>query len=155
MIKLVTTHKNPIEIPEGSASARINAAKDKFRKDAGDMIVSTLQEILGNESELGFTLQPGYSERKQKDKRLRRVVGKSSDQPLILSREGIYDALEVVEDGDGFIVQIKEGLGVSDNGFDYAMYWLEQTGLMERAMMKVRDELNYLMEFAILSEVGL
>lgn len=154
MIKLSTTHSNPIEIPEGSVNSRINAAKEKFRKDAGDLIVHTLQEILGNESELGFALKPEYAARKQKDKRLRRVAGKSEDQPLILSREGIYDALEVVADGDGVIVQVKPGAGV-DEGYDYAQRWLQETGLMDRAMMRVRDQLSALMQIAILEEVGL
>lgn len=155
MIQFKVIYTNPIEIPEGSANGRLNAAMTMFRKDAGELIVKTIQDFLGDETALGFSLKPGYAERKQKDKRLRRVAGKSTDQPLILSREGIYDALEVVETDRGFIVQIQEGMGVSDKGFDYAAYHLEQTGLMERVVMHVENELPYLLEFAILSEIGL
>jgi hypothetical protein len=112
---------------------------DRFRIEAGEAVIDSIREVLGNEFELLFRLDPEYALRKSKDPRLRKVGGKSADQPLIFTREHIYDALEIYAEPDGFVVQIKSGQGLSEKGFDIAEHWEKLLHYMELGVGRIDE----------------
>lgn len=130
-----------------------------YREKAGPLVVESIREVLGNEAELGYDISDEYAIRKERDPRLRRIAGKSVNQPLILAGE-IYEGLEVVELDDGFAVQVREGAGVSPQGFDYADYFNDEFkggGLqyMGKGLDRVEEQFPGLLEDSIMETTGL
>jgi len=142
-----------------SIVARVRA---RFMQEAGALIVDSVRSILGQSSI--YSLSPEYAARKPRMKGFRRVAGKSADQPLILSGQGIYDNIDVVADGDGFIVHVDDRVGESPDGFDYAEYWESGEGsksgftgvdYLGKGLDLVEDKLADLMGDIIVQEMGL
>jgi hypothetical protein len=105
-----------------SAWSRVMA---RFADEAGKMIVESIQGLLGTDAL--YHLSEAYGAKKQRKAGFKRVAGKDADQPLIFSREGIYDALSYKRVGDGIVVSLDSAAGV-DGGFDYAEYWQSGQG---------------------------
>jgi len=133
-----------------SIVARVRA---RFMQEAGGLIVDSVRSILGQSSI--YSLSPQYSARKPRLAGFRRVPSKSADQPLILSGAGIYDNIDVVPDGDGFIVHVDDKAGESPDGFDYAQHWEDVTDYLGKGLDLVEDKLADLMGDIIVDEMGL
>jgi len=133
-----------------SIVARVRA---RFMQEAGALIVDSVRSILGQSSI--YSLSPEYAARKPHMKGFRRVAGKSADQPLILSGQGIYDNIDVVADGDGFIVHVDDKAGTSPEGFDYAQHFEDITDYLGKGLDLVEDKLADLMGDIIVQEMGL
>lgn len=133
--------------------------RKRIQEAVGDLIIESIQEVLGNAAELGYDVSDDWAIRKSKDPRLKRIPGKSSNQPLILKAD-IYENLIVEESGDGFIIQVKEGKGVSEKGFDYADYFEKEfqsdgLGFMQKGLDRVRHKIPEVVKRIVLEETGL
>jgi len=133
-----------------SIVARVRA---RFMQEAGALIVDSVRSILGQSSI--YSLSPEYAARKPRMKGFRRVAGKSADQPLILSGQGIYDNIDVAADGDGFIVHVDDKAGTSPEGFDYAQHFEDITDYLGKGLDLVESRLADLMSDIIVDEMGL
>lgn len=129
----------------------------RFVEEAGKLIAESIQYVLGNEAELGYDVSPEYALRKAKDPRLRRVVGKSANQPMILTTD-IYENIEFRSENGNLVVDLKEGAGISDRGFDYAGYFdteFQGDGLrfMQKGLDRVKADLPALLNRIISEEL--
>ncbi len=129
------------------STQRWRAVIKDFREEAGALLVAAVQRELG-QSTL-YTLSGEWSDRKTMGKTIPQMVrktGKASDQPLILSGEGIFEALKIDELAVGstsfyFHVLVDQDKG-TDRGFDYAEYWEEFTHYLEKGLAAVEDKLG-------------
>lgn len=139
-----------LPVASGNVVGRI---RTRFQHEAGTLILDAIRSLLGMSSI--YTLSAEYSRKKQKLSKFRRVGGKASDQPLILSAAGIYDALTIIPEGDGFIVQVDDSKGTSDKGFDFAEHWEEITDYLGKGLDLVEDQLDELLASIIEDEMML
>lgn len=125
----------------------------RFQKEAGKLLVDKVRDLLGHDDL--YTLTPAYAERKRRNPRLRRVAGKDPDQPLILTREGIYDAVEMRIDGQTVVISVNEAKGLSERGYDYAELWQARVDYLGKALDAVEDQFEDLLLDIVFDEMGL
>jgi len=140
-------------VPFNIGPSIVSRVRARFMQEAGALIVDSVRSILGQSSI--YSLSPEYAARKPRMKGFRRVAGKAADQPLILSGAGIYDNIDVVADGDGFIVHVDDKAGTSPEGFDYAQHFEDITDYLGKGLDLVEDKLADLMGDIIVQEMGL
>lgn len=142
---------SPVSFPE-------ERIRERFAKEAGELVIESIREVLGNVHELGYDISDEYAIRKLNDPRLRVIESKSATQPMILSAE-MYEGLEFEQTDTGFLVRVKDSAGVSESGFDYADYFNEDfqgSGLhfMEKGLDKVEHLLPNLLRTIVIEEIG-
>lgn len=135
-----------------NAGANLGGIMRKFAKEGGEIGVKHIRDVLGHDAL--YQLSETYKRRKLAmlsgadagskrritrfkklkafSKPAKRYSGKDADQPLILTAEGIYEALESKQSGNSILFDVKSGHGV-ERGFDYAEHWAEQTAFLEAA----------------------
>jgi hypothetical protein len=136
-----------------SANTGFAIIMQEWADRAGPILIEAIREILGHDAI--YQLSYKYSLIKPNLAKFRRVSGKDSDQPLILSGEHIYDALEFHATSDGFLVQIPDSKSHSDTGFPIAEYWESQVGYLEQAFTRKRQDIEQLLEDIIYEKLGL
>lgn len=146
MIRLNVT----LSVPPAASGSVIGRIRKRFMYEAGGIILDAIRSLLGTNTL--YTLSRDYAARKQRSGKLRRIAGKSADQPLILTAT-MFDNLTVIPDGDGFIVMVQDGQAVSDKGFDYAEHWEEITDYLGKGLDLVENKLDELMADIIVDEM--
>lgn len=148
MIQLKIT---PPAIPFNLGTSIVARVRARFMQEAGTLLLDAIRAHLGQDSI--YTLSPEYAQRKPKLAKFRRMPGKSSTQPLILSAE-MFNALTVIPDGDGFRVQLEDGQAI-DNGFDYGEFWQEIVDYLGLGLADVEAQLPEVLGDIIVQEMGL
>lgn len=113
------------ETPETPAN-EVDRAFSVFQRFAGLEIVQAIQAILGTD-EVGITLSPEYAAIKPNLPGFKRYPGKSSEQPLILTGD-LHDHIVATNETNGVRVQVEDGHGIAEDGFDYAEYFQSGEG---------------------------
>jgi hypothetical protein len=126
-------------LPIALGTGVVKRVRERFQAEAGTLILDAIRAHLGSSSL--YTLSPEYSKAKPKSKKFRRFPGKASDQPIILSGQGIYNALTVIPAGDGFVVQVEDSEGMN-KGFDYAEKMEQLTQYLELGLADVENDLD-------------
>jgi len=147
-LKLKLTLPTLQAVPGSGLTQRI---RERFQSEAGTYLLDAIRHNLGQD--YLYRLTPEYAARKQSLKELRRFPGKSPDQPLILSGE-MYNALTVIPDGNGFVVQVEDGQA-TDGGFDYAEHWEEIAHFLEKGLDMVEGHLDEMLCDIIVQEMTL
>ena len=107
--------------PLGGGGLAVDQAVSAFLRDAGTAMVREVRSVLGT-AEI-YTLSERYSAQKVAGRtrpKMRRVAGKASDQPLILTGE-MYRGVKATVEGRQVVVQVEDGVAMH-GGFDIAEY---------------------------------
>lgn len=147
MIRLKVTLPTVPTIPQAGMT---DVIRQRFQNEAGTMILDAVRSLLGTSAI--YTLTPEYSSRKSKMKGFRREGGKASDQPLIFSGEGIFDALTVIPNSTGFVVQVDDSQGMRGS-YDYAEHFQDVTDYLGKGLDLVEDQLDELLATIIEQEL--
>jgi len=129
------------------------AIMQEWANRAGPILIFAIREVLGHDAL--YTLSLTYAANKIKSSKFKRVAGKDPEQPLILSGEHIYDALEFHATSDGLIVMIPDSKSHSDSGFPIAEYWEAHIEYLEAAYASCKNLLEEELVDVILENLGL